>query len=192
MNIFHSHYDYLKESASILLKQTQHGDSEAIKRFQQLRTFKNDTASLASLQLKDALTVIALENGYESWAELKSALDDAAEHSPLAEIKDQFYPKGFTTYWNIWFAKYSQAKKVLNEGKGFLLPFRNQFFIVEEHFVDSIGIPHTLPEWKEIGNDWVHPKNVKAWLRLNEMYVKAISDRTGIKQDSEAYHGTAI
>lgn len=181
MNIFHTHYDYLKESASILLKHAQHGNSEAIKRFQQLRTFaavsENDAATLASLQLKDALAVIALENGYESWVDLKSALDTAAETSPLAEIKDQFYPKGFTTYWNIWFAKYSQAKKTLSEGKGFLLPFRNQYFIVEEHFVDSIGLPHTLPEWKEIGNDWVHPKNVKAWLKLNEMYVKSMKEK---------------
>ena len=181
MNIIHSHYDYLKESASILLKQAQNGEREVIKRFRTLRSFaalsESDKAAAGSLQLKDALAVIAAENGYESWTELKSALDHAAESSPLAEIKDQFYPKGYTTYWNIWFAKYSQAKKVLNEGKGYLLPFRNQFFIVEEHFVDSIGIPHTLQEWEEIGNDWVHPKNVKAWLRLNEMYVAAIVKR---------------
>lgn len=181
MNIFHSHYHYLKESASILLKHCQNKDNEAIARFHILKSWKTLSAHnepvLASLQLKDALAVIALENGYESWVELKSALDHAAETSLLAEIKDQFYPKGFTTYWNIWFTKYSQAKKTLNEGKGFLLPFRNQFFIVEEHFVDSIGLPHTLPEWKEIGNDWVHPKNVKAWLKLNEMYENAISKR---------------
>ena len=189
MNIFHSHYDYLKESASLLLKHCQNKDDEAVARFRALKSFSALTASdekaIASLQLKDAFTVIAIENGYESWAELKSALDAAAETSPLAEVKDQFYPKGYTTYWNIWFAKYSQAKKVLNEGKGYLLPFRNQFFIVEEHFVDSIGIPHVLPEWSEIGNDWVHPKNVKAWLKLNEMYVKAIAKRDAISQKTK-------
>lgn len=181
MNIFHSHYDYLKESASLLLKHCQHKDNEAIARFRILKSFSNlsanDDATIASLHLKDALNVIAVENSYESWTELKSALYHAAETSPLAEIKDQFYPKGYTTYWNIWFAKYPQAKKVLGDGKGYLLPFRNQFFIVEEHFVDSIGIPHTLPEWEEIGHDWVHPKNVKAWLKLNEVYVKAIAGR---------------
>lgn len=179
MNIFHSHYDYLKESASLLFKHCQNKDKDAIARFRTLKSFtaqpENDL--IASLQLKDALAVIAAENGYDSWTDLKSTLIHAAETSPLAEIKDQFYPKHFTTYWNIWFAKYTQAKKVLNEGKGFLLPFRNQFFIVEEHFVDSIGIPHTLPEWKDIGNDWVHPKNVKAWLKLNEMYAKTMEKR---------------
>jgi len=126
MNIFHSHYDYLKESASLLLKRCLNKDDEAIARFRALKSFselsKNEGEIIASLQLKDALAVIAVENGYQSWAELKSALDYAAETSPLAEIKDQFYPKGYTTYWNIWFAKYSQAKKVLDEGKDFYFP----------------------------------------------------------------------
>jgi hypothetical protein len=181
MNIFHAHYENLKNEADLLLKHAQQADNTAIGRFQQLSAFTaltaGDTTVLNSLQLKNALTVIAFENGYQSWAELKSALDHAAEKSPLAEINDQFYPKGYTTYWNIWFAKYSQAKKVLSEGKGFLLPFKNQYFIVEEHFVDSIGLPHTLPEWGMIGNDWIHPKNVKAWLKLNELYEQAVKER---------------
>ncbi|MFA6468238.1 MAG: hypothetical protein WCW35_05015 [Bacteroidota bacterium] len=198
MNIFHTHYEYLKNEASLLLKIVQQShastlsaktdvidqnDSQenAVDRFRQLSSFATLTAddnnALNDLQLKHAFNVIAVENGYESWNDLKSALDNAAENSPLAEIKEQFYPKGFTTYWNIWFAKYSQAKKVLGEGRGYLLPFKNQYFIVEEHFVDSIGLPHTLREWKEIGNDWVHPKNVKAWLALNERYANVMKDR---------------
>ncbi|MBW7887618.1 MAG: hypothetical protein H3C35_04535 [Bacteroidetes bacterium] len=186
MNIFHAHYHYLKESASILLKQCLDGNNDAVERFHRLAPFaglsKENNNLLETLQLKDAFSLLALESGYASWNELKSALDHAAETSSLAEISDQFYPKGFTTYWNIWFAKYSQAKKVLVEAlstkkKMFLLPFKNQFFLVEEHFVDSIGIPHTLPEWKTIGNDWVHPNHVKAWLVLNEKYEKAAANR---------------
>lgn len=202
MNIFHTHYEFLKNEADLLLKHAQSSfdasrlpsaslraasglaqdeREHAVKRFRQLSTFSSLSAdnfeALNDLQLKHALNVVAVENGYESWTELKSALDHAADTSPLAEITEQFYPKNFTTYWNIWFAKYSQAKKVLGEGKGFLLPYKNQYFIVEEHFVDSIGLPHTLPEWNEIGNDWAHPKNVKAWLRLNEMYEKVMKTR---------------
>lgn len=181
MNIFHTHYEFLKNEADLLLKHAKQGDAGVISRFRQLPLFaslsSDNAEALNDLQLKHAFSIIAVENSYGSWTELKSALDTAAETSPLAEIKEQFYPKGFTTYWNIWLAKYSQAKKVLDEGKGFLLPFKNQFFIVEEHFVDSIGLPHTLPEWNEIGNDWVHPKNVKAWLILNEVYLKAMKAR---------------
>ncbi|MBP6673620.1 MAG: hypothetical protein KA247_10745 [Bacteroidetes bacterium] len=181
MDIFHAHYEYLKNEAEILLKLALNLDPEAIVRFHRLEQFSAltavETTAVEELQLKNALHVIAIENGYASWNELKTALDSAAETSPFAVINDQFYPKGFTTYWNIWFAKYSQAKKVLQDGGGFLLPFKNQYFIVEEHFVDSIGLPHTLPEWKSIGNDWVHPKHAKAWLKLNAMYEDAVKAR---------------
>lgn len=184
MNIFTSHYDFLKESASILLKRAQNAAapdrSDALARFRAVEPYASRTdVRTDELQLKDSLAVVAAENGYATWTELKGALDRAAESSPLAEIKDQFYPKGFTTYWNIWFAKYAQAKKVLQDGGGYLLPYRNQYFIVEEHFVDSIGIPHTLPEWETIGRDWVHPKQVKAWLRLNDVAAAALKERQG-------------
>lgn len=185
MNIFIEHSQFLKNEADILLKHVQ-GKSpaeqdKAVSRFHQLGSFSllssSDQSAIDAIQHKHALTVIAVENGYESWADLKQALEVAAS-SPLAEIDEQFYPKSFTTYWNIWFAKYSQAKKVLDEGKGYLLPYKHQFFICEEHFVDSIGIPHTLPEWKLIGHDWIHPKNVKAWLRLNDIFVRAMKVRS--------------
>jgi hypothetical protein len=181
MNIFHAHYEFLKTEAELLLKNVQHMEPHAIARFQHLPVFstltRNDAQKPADLQLKHALQVIAVENDYPSWSDLKAALDTAAETSPLAEVQEQFYPKGFTTYWNIWFAKYSQARKVLDEGKGYLLPYKHQYFIVEEHFVDSIGIPHTLPEWKQIGNDWVHPRSVKAWLKLNALYADVLKNR---------------
>ncbi len=181
MNIFQSHYQFLKNEAEILLKLALLNDKETLSRLRMdselsSRFFSEQTAS-QQLQLKHILEYVARENSYPSWSDLKKALDHAAEHSPLADVGEQFYPKGFTTYWNIWFAKYSQAKKVLDEGKGYLLPYKHQYFIVEEHFVDSLGLSHTLPEWKTIGNDWVHPKNVKAWLTLNEQYSVILKER---------------
>lgn len=181
MNIFHAHYEYLKNTAEILLKNAKNGDPASVARFRALDQFRNvtpdDRSVLEELQHKNALHIIAAENNYPSWNELKTALDNAAENSPFAEPSDHFYPKGFTTYWNIWFAKYSQAKKVLTDGGGYLLPYKNQYFIVEEHFIDSIGLPHTLPEWRSIGNDWIHPMNVRAWLTLNELYATAVASR---------------
>ncbi len=178
MNIFRQHYEFLKSEAELLLKNARNGEPQAIERFRRLPLFDmHDTAWISGLQLKNALHIVSTENDFPSWGDLKHALDTAAETSPLAIPGEQFYPKGFTTYWNIWFAKYSQAKKVLDEGKGYLLPYKHQYFIVEEHFVDSIGIPHTMPEWEAIGRDWVHPLNVKAWLILNTAYENAITNR---------------
>ena len=171
MNIFLQHYDYLKNQASLLLKHALEHSPEAIARFRTLQSFASLTPEDAGqLQLKHALNVLAVENGYDSWSELKAALELAAETSPLADVKDQFYPPRGSAYWNNWFASYKKAKIVHAQAGGFLLPYRNQFFICEGAFVDGIGIPASLPEWQQIGYDWVHPAQVKAWLRLNEMY----------------------
>lgn len=182
MNIFLQHYEYLKNEASLLLKHargTGPQRDEAVARFRALQSFtsltSDDTPALDRLQLKHAMSVIAMENGYESWAELKSALEQAAETSPLAEVKDQFYPVRGAAYWNNWFASYKKAKQVHAQSGGFLLPFRNQFFICEEGFVDNLGLPASLPEWRQIGFDWVHPAHVKAWLQLNEQYATVLS-----------------
>jgi len=179
MNIFLEHYQYLKNEAALLLKHAQQSDpplDEAIARFRALSTFaslsSDDQQALAELQLKHAMTVISVENGYESWTELKSALEHAAATSPLAEVRDQFYPQRGAAYWNNWFASYKKAKDVHKQSRGFLLPFRNQFFICEEGFVDELGLPAELPEWKTIGFDWVHPAHVQTWLRLNERYAE--------------------
>jgi hypothetical protein len=186
MNIFHEHYLFLKNEAELLLKHAQEsGDSQAaaLGRFRRLETLArllaDNPKATDELQLKHALTVIAVENGYESWVELKSALDAAAETSPLAKIADQFYPNGkaLSAFWNNWFANYKKAKLVHRETGGFLLPFRNQFFICEPYFVDEIGLPSSIPEWKEIGFDWVHPENVRAWLHLNDRYATLLKKR---------------
>ncbi len=181
MNIFLSHYDYLKNEAALLLKHAQAGSTaqaEAVDRFRKLETLSSLTPSdcdaLDALQLKHALSVIALENGYESWAELKSALETAADTSPLAEVKDQFYPAGSSRFWNNWFASYKKAKEVHAKSGGFMLPFRNQFFICEEGFVNALGLSSSSEEWQMIGFDWVHPANVRAWLRLNDAYAQLI------------------
>ncbi len=181
MNIFLEHYNYLKNEAGLLLKhaQAEPPSDEAISRFRTLETHASlapsNKPAIAALQLKHALTVIAIENGYDSWDELKKAIEQAAATPPLAEVKDQFYPMRGAAYWNNWFASYKKAKDVHKQSGGFLLPFRNQFFICEEGFVDELGIPAALPEWKTIGFDWVHPANVKAWLRLNERYASKLA-----------------
>ncbi len=194
MNIFHEHYLFLKNEAELLLKHLQEsGDSQApaLGRFRRLESLATlsvaDSKALDEVQLKHALTVIAVENGYESWVELKSALFEAAESSPMAESADQFFPKekALSAFWNNWFANYKKARLVHREAGGFLLPFRNQFFICESHFVDEIGLPSSLPEWKQIGFDWIHPEHTKAWLELNKRYAEKMKMREDARANKQ-------
>src|SRR5579883_1551415 len=106
-----------KIQASLLLKNlhsTQPGIAQkAIKRFQRLPVFKSLSAQeilSKSVQRKHALAVIAMENGFKSWTDLKTQIP--------------FIAGG---YLNKWFAKYDEAKAHLQISGGYLLPYKNRF-----------------------------------------------------------------
>lgn len=145
-----------KIQASILLKSLHSVDCEkskqAAKRFQRLPEFKEfslDEIIQLDIKRKTALAVIALEKGFKSWAELKCQLP--------------FILGGFL---NHWFANYEEAKSHLKLNGGFLLPYKNQFFICDADYIKNLGFNPDDPDWKLIGDDWASPDNDAAWKRL--------------------------
>ena len=115
-----------KVQASILLKSLHGNDaSKAVRRFQRLPDFAD--LSIANIlhkeiKRKHALLVIAKENGFNSWMDLK--------------IQVHFIVGG---YLNVWFVKYAEAKSQLKLIGGFLLPYKNQFFICNKYYIQQIG-----------------------------------------------------
>ncbi|HLB58136.1 MAG TPA: hypothetical protein VJL60_04920, partial [Gammaproteobacteria bacterium] len=110
-----------KTKASILLKNLRSNDPDkatlAAKRFLRLPEFKDyrlEQLLTADIKRKQALAVIALEKGFDSWAELKCQL-------PL--IRGGFL--------NLWFATYEEAKAYQQEKGGYLFAFKKQCFIVD-------------------------------------------------------------
>ena len=144
--------EHYKIQAAILLKSLRKTRSEKIaKRFKRLPVFsKLTTIEIlhSQIKLKHALQLIAIENGFNSWLELK--------------IQINFIVGG---YLNLWFANYPEAKKQLNEG-GFLLPYKKQFFICDANYIKQIGFDLDDPDWKKINYDWAQPSNNEAWERL--------------------------
>jgi hypothetical protein len=111
-------------------------------------------------QRKHALQVIALEQGAPDWAALKA-------HTEPIETAELLYANGqMAAFWNIWFARYEEAQTVHREKGGFLFPYRNNFFVCDEHFVRAAGLDPDAPEWLAIGHDWARPADRKAWVRL--------------------------
>ena len=152
-----------KIKASILLK-SLYGTSpeQSVKRFQRLPEFAGcSVVELLShdVKHKHALAVIALENGCNSWSDLKLQLD--------------FIVGG---YLNLWFATYAEAKTHLQSEGGFLLPYKNQFFICNATYMKQIGFDPDDPDWKRIGSDWVQPSNQIAWQRLYKKWKAAKQD----------------
>ena len=85
-----------KIQAAILLKSLRSSDSPmAAKRFSRLPEFSDLTTPdllQQKIKHKHALTVIAIENGFQSWIDLK--------------IQINFIVGG---YLNLWFANYTEA-----------------------------------------------------------------------------------
>ena len=175
-----------RRQATLLLKDLGSTDAArqdaAARRFAALPVYaRAGHAPPKAVQRKHALQVIALEQGAQDWPSLK-ALTEPIETAEL------LYANGpMSAYWNIWFSNYEEARAVHREKGGFLFPYRNHFFVSDEHFVRAAGLDPDAPEWREIGNDWARPGNREAWARLaNQLRAKAPKPRR-----SAAKRGTA-
>lgn len=161
----HSPLSEYRIQARQLLSQLRRTDSEeaavdeAAARFRRLRSFSEKSLAQISkdAQLKHALTVIALENGYGSWIELKDAAETTGPSMYVGQLD---------VFLNRWFASYEDARASLEEEGGFLLPYRNQFFVCEQSAIRVLGLDPEDLDWERIGYDWARPQDRQAWRRL--------------------------
>lgn len=157
--------------AKRLLKQLKQAKSEemvmeAAARFQRLQSFSGMTTAQIlenrkDVKLKHALAVVALEEGYSSWRELKATTETFMETS-----NPEMYDPRMDTFLNRWFARYGNARASLEEEGGFLLPYKSQFFVCETGAIKMLGLNPDDPDWELIGYDWAKPRDPEAWLRL--------------------------
>jgi hypothetical protein len=147
--------DEAKIQASILLKSARSCDplvaTSAMKRLQGLPEFANSSVSeiAATVKRKHALAVLAQENGFVSWPELKSQI--------------RLIIGGFL---NKWFTTYDEAKAEQQAQGGFLFPYKHQFFICEAAYIKQLGWNPKDPDWALITHDWVKPADTAAKERL--------------------------
>ena len=69
---------------------------------------------------------------------------------------------------NRWFTTYEEARASLESEGGYLLPFRNQFFVTTSEGIRELGLDPEDADWARIRWDWVRPSEKAAWERLNE------------------------
>jgi hypothetical protein len=118
------------------------------------------------LQLKEALNILAVSAGYGSWRELKAAY----------ETTDHYCPPGTSAHWKTWYKSYDEARTHLmghtNTGENgraeFLLPYRDQYFVCEIHYLEALGISASDSDLAKVGTNWVELRDAAAFARLNE------------------------
>ncbi|NMO16653.1 GIY-YIG nuclease family protein [Pyxidicoccus fallax] len=163
-----------KVRASLLLKELGSPEvSRATRAAERLRTLP-PFASLSpgeliarrdSVQRKHALAVIAREQGFASWAELKAAREaDAASGVDFEALLSRVGG----LFLNRWFPTYEAALASLRADGGYLFPFRQQFFVCEASLLETLGVDVTDPDWARTGPDWMEPLDRAAHARLAE------------------------
>ncbi|MFO1078330.1 MAG: hypothetical protein U1E73_11470 [Planctomycetota bacterium] len=108
---------------------------------------------------QQACEAIAREEGFASWAELLRA------SLPLEHCVTMYVPR-MAPFLSRWFADYDEAKLSQREEGGYLLPWRNDFFVAVPEAVRELGLDPGDPDWARIGYDWAQPRDAEAHLRL--------------------------
>ena len=158
----------LKIQASILVKALRHPQTDiaqqALLRCQQYPGFSDFSqqqikAACQNLKRKTVLNIIALERGWESWAALAKRYDS------------RWYPVGSPFTLN-WFSGYQEAQVCQQETSGFLLPYQNQFFVCNHHYIEWLGLSPQDDNWQKINFDAARPLNESALSQLTKQLKK--------------------
>ena len=163
----------------------------AAHRFRRLRSFAALTTDQLlrepdRVRLKHALAVLATENGHDSWLAFKRSLEadpTRAGSGPAAAAGtgsalpttsrplregEEWYGRGMDVFLNRWFARYDEARDALTADGGYLLPFRQHFFLCTAEAIRTLGLDPDDPDWDRIHYDGARPADPVAWQRLRE------------------------
>ncbi|MEL6308619.1 MAG: hypothetical protein AAFQ52_10795 [Chloroflexota bacterium] len=173
----HPALEEYKTQASILLKQVYSDDvatvENAVARFRQLPYLRDKSLRTLTqnnpVKHKDALHVIALENGYSSWAMFKQWLDQHTKQATKAPYFTDVYPRRCMRYTLEWHTDYEIASQSLGTEGGYLFPYKNQYFICSATYITELGLDPSDPDWARIGYNWVQPDDERAWGRLTQL-----------------------
>jgi hypothetical protein len=77
------------------------------------------------------------------------------------------YVSGMAAVLSRWFTTYEEARASREAEGGYLLPYKQQYFITASEGILELGLDPNDPDWARIGWDWVWPRDEEAWERLN-------------------------
>lgn len=91
-----------------------------------------------NIKIKDALEILAKEEGYSSWKKCKDEMDT-------------LWYKG--AYLNHWFVRHEEAKEHQNSFGGYILPYKGQYFVVERDYIVNLGLDPDHKVWERVAYD---------------------------------------
>jgi hypothetical protein len=159
----------LKAHARVLHRRALTLDPTALRRLRLLPELKRlpDDALLAQLKRRHSLICVARQLGFTGWEHARDVLGSREQE----DFGTLLYPSTCSGHYNIWSAHYPEAHEIREAHGGYLLAYKRQFLIVEEGYIDSMGLDPHDPDWARIGRDWIKPADVAARERLYRQLV---------------------
>jgi hypothetical protein len=170
----HHNLEEYRIRASRLMKDLRDADPtaalQAAGRFQVLSAWAGMTTGQIRdardrVQRKHALAVVAREGGFRDWLHLRASVEDAPDETGFDTTR--LFPPRNAVFLNLWFARYEEARKVLDaDPTRYLFPYRHQYVLCEAGLLENLGVDAADPDWDRIGRDWVKPRDTEARSRL--------------------------
>ena len=90
-----------------------------------------------------------------------------------------WYQPNLDVFLNRWYSRYTDAQKAREHHGGFLLPFKNHFYVCETDVIQALGLDPDDPDWEKIGWDAAQPAEEEAFERLREKRARVVGGVTG-------------
>ena len=145
----------LRGLARRLQRAAARGDRQAL-------VFLGAAAPDAPPRRRDALAVLARLLGFRGWPQLVAIVRGIA-HDDFGTL---LWSERCAVHWNLWCASYDEARELRAQRGEYLLAYRRDFVVVDEHYLRTLGLDPSDPDWERIGRDWVQPTDFDARARL--------------------------
>jgi hypothetical protein len=124
------------------------------------------------LRLRDCLNQAARDVGFAHWDHGRRVLGGQAV--PGDDMGSFWHAPRCNSLLNAWFAKHADARAVLAADDGaVLLPYRRQFMVVNEAFIQELGLDPREAVWRDAQRDLVRAYGTGPWLTLASLRLKA-------------------
>lgn len=163
----------LKVRAERLHRRAQKAEPEAVAQLRCIPTLKALPAEELAQQVrrKHCLAAVAEGFGFRDWAHASRVLGADPEERDFGTL---WYRGRVVGTFNQWFSDLEEARRILAEAGGYLLPYKRQFVLVHAAFVQGLGLDPMDPDWTLLGRDMTSDAEPDARRRMYGKLVSAL------------------
>ncbi len=96
---------------------------------------------------------------------------------PESKPDELWYQTNLDVFLNRWFPNYEDARNDRETHGGYLLPYRNHFFVCKPEVISALGLDPNDSDWEKIGYDCARPLDREAFDRLKLAREQVINPR---------------